>query len=72
MAVSSAIALVGGAGVTGSVNVPMLIVFRFIQGFGLGQSFALVPLYITEISPPHTRGAMAGLAGGSIVTGYLS
>jgi len=32
----------------------------------------MVPLYITEVAPPHRRGALAGLTGASIVTGYVT
>lgn len=71
-AVSLAIALVSGALLAGSVNVAMFIVFRFIQGFGLGQCFAMAPLYITEVAPPRRRGQLAGLTAASIVTGYVT
>jgi MFS family permease len=34
--ISLAVALIAGALVAGSVNVAMFIVFRFVQGLGLG------------------------------------
>ncbi|KAK5331687.1 hypothetical protein LTR93_000692 [Exophiala xenobiotica] len=72
LALASLISLVGCACVAGAVNVAMFIVFRFVQGFGLGQCFAMVPLYTTEVAPPHRRGLLAGLTGASIVTGYVT
>lgn len=64
-------ALVGAALTAGSVNIPMLIIVRILMGFGLGMIICLVPLYITEVSPPHRRGVMVGMTGMSLGTGYL-
>lgn len=71
-AVSLTVALISGALLAGSVNVAMFIVFRFIQGLGLGQCFAMAPLYITEVAPPRRRGQLAGLTAASIVSGYVT
>ena len=70
-AVAGFCALIGGALVAGSVNVPMLIVVRLLQGFGLGMVICLVPLYLSEVAPPHNRGLLAGLTVLSFGTGYL-
>lgn len=48
----------------------MLITVRFIQGIGLGQIVALVPLYITEVAPAKKRGLLSGLFGGTLGAAY--
>lgn len=45
----------------GSVAVPMLVVSRVLQGFGMGMLNTLVPLYLVEVSPPRQRGILTGL-----------
>ncbi|SMY21702.1 unnamed protein product [Zymoseptoria tritici ST99CH_1A5] len=57
------ICLVGAGIMTGSVNISMFIVSRFIIGFGIGVLVTLVPLYQSEVSPPESRGLMVGLHG---------
>jgi MFS family permease len=57
------ISIVGAAIMTGSVDIPMFIVSRFIMGFGIGVLVTLVPLYQSEVSPPESRGLMVGLHG---------
>ena len=64
-------ALVGAALTAGSVNIPMLIVVRLLMGFGLGMVICLVPLYLSEVAPPHRRGLLAGMTVLSFGTGYL-
>ncbi|KAJ9604753.1 hypothetical protein H2200_010867 [Cladophialophora chaetospira] len=71
LGVGGLIALLGGALVAGSVAVPMLIVVRLLQGAGLGMLLALVPLYLTEVAPPRTRGFLTGLTTLSFGTGYI-
>ncbi|KIX02609.1 uncharacterized protein Z518_08551 [Rhinocladiella mackenziei CBS 650.93] len=48
--------LIGAALITGSVAIGMLITVRLLHGFGLGMLICLVPLYLTEVAPPHRRG----------------
>jgi MFS family permease len=69
---ASTLSVVGGALTAGSVAVGMIVAMRFIQGLGLGQLIALVPLYITEVAPPHRRGALAGLTAASFAVGYVT
>ncbi|KAK5685720.1 hypothetical protein LTR17_026983 [Elasticomyces elasticus] len=71
LAVAGTWALIGAALTTASVSITMLIVVRILQGFGLGMIIALVPLYITEVSPPHRRGMMTGLTCLSFGLGYV-
>src|SRR5829696_8304425 len=42
-------------------NVGLLIVARFILGLGVGLASLIVPLYIAEIAPPDSRGALVSL-----------
>jgi MFS family permease len=57
------VCLVGASIMTGSVDIAMFIVSRFIMGFGIGVLVTLVPLYQSEVSPPESRGLMVGLHG---------
>lgn len=71
------ISIIGAAIMTGSVNIAMFIVSRFIMGFGIGILVTLVPLYQSEVSPPESRGLMVGLHGVLIgfsysLTGFIT
>ena len=70
-AVAGACSLVGGALITSSVVIEMLIVVRVLHGFGLGMLICLVPLYLTEVAPPRRRGLLSGLTTASFGAGYL-
>ncbi len=48
----------GSFGDAGSLNLYMLIIFRFITGLGLGADLNLMPAYIGEFSPAKRRGHM--------------
>lgn len=65
------VSVIGTAVVAGSVNLPQLFVFRFVTGLGVGQLLALVPLYISEVAPPHRRGLLTAGTGCSFSLGYL-
>lgn len=65
-------ATVGGALQAGSVDLGMFIFVRFISGLGVGMMLVLIPLYQTEVSPPHSRGLMVGIHGICITYGYCS
>lgn len=47
------------------------MVARFIGGLGVGIATVASPLYISEISPPKTRGRLAGMFQFNIVFGIL-
>lgn len=49
---------IGSFGDAGSLNLIMLIVFRFITGLGLGADLNLMPAYIGEFAPSKRRGHM--------------
>ncbi|KAK4553865.1 hypothetical protein LTR86_009040 [Recurvomyces mirabilis] len=75
--VGCCISIVGAAIMTGSIDIPMFIVSRFIMGFGIGVLVTLVPLYQSEVSPAESRGLMVGLHGVLIgfsysLTGFIT
>lgn len=41
-----------------SPNVYILLLGRLLDGFGIGLAVTLVPLYISETSPPEIRGSL--------------
>jgi len=49
-----------------------LMIARFIGGVGVGMSTVASPLYISEISPAHARGRLAGMFQFNIVFGILA
>ncbi|KAL1981874.1 hypothetical protein VTN96DRAFT_2061 [Rasamsonia emersonii] len=65
-------ATIGGALQAGSVALSMFIVFRFVNGLGVGMLLPLVPLYQSEVSPPHSRGMMVGFHGICVTVGYAA
>jgi MFS family permease len=44
---------------------------RFFAGAGVGMASVISPLYIAEISPPHSRGRLVAINQLTIVTGIL-
>ncbi|CAK7210027.1 hypothetical protein SCUCBS95973_000653 [Sporothrix curviconia] len=60
----------GGALTAAAMNLAMFLVFRFVNGWGIGVLLALVPLYQSEVSPPHNRGLMVGFHGVVVTIGY--
>jgi MFS family permease len=68
---AGAISLVGSALVAGSVNIPMLVVTRLIQGVGVGQCITITPIYLSEVSTPERRGLLAGQSACFMVIGYF-
>lgn len=64
--------LVGGALQTCATGMPMMIVGRIIAGLGVGALSTIVPVYQSEISPPHNRGKLACIEFTGNVTGYAA
>ena len=52
-------------------NWPVLLIFRFIGGLGIGGSSVLGPVYIAELAPAKWRGRLVGLFQINIVIGIL-
>lgn len=63
LSVSTIITIVGAAIQAGSVHIVMYLVARFTTGFGIGGVVLLVPLWQSEVAPPHARGLLVGLHG---------
>lgn len=49
----------------------LFLFFRFIGGLGVGASSVAAPMYISEISPPKSRGRLVALFQFNIVFGIL-
>ena len=64
--------VVSALGCAFAPNWPLLLVFRFIGGLGIGGSSVLGPVYIAEISPPKWRGRMVGTFQVNVVVGVLA
>lgn len=70
-ATAACIVIVAAALQAASVNYAMLITFRVICGIGAGMVLANSPVYMSEVAPPHARGALVGMTGVGIVTAYI-
>lgn len=55
---SSVLYFLGGLVMLWSPNVYVLLLARLLDGFGVGLAVTLVPLYISETSPPEIRGLL--------------
>ena len=69
--IGSIIWIVGSIITCASVNIPMLVVGRIINGFSVGICSAQVPVYISEVSPPSKRGRVVSLQQWAITWGIL-
>ncbi|UYZ64647.1 sugar porter family MFS transporter [Hymenobacter weizhouensis] len=58
-----------GAALTSSWGA--FLAFRFLGGLGVGASSVTAPLYISEVSPPESRGRMVSMFQFNIVLGIL-
>ena len=63
---------VGGMLQTFSNGMPMMMAGRFIAGLGVGALSTIVPVYQSEISPPHNRGKLACIEFTGNITGYAA
>ncbi|KAI0451603.1 putative MFS monosaccharide transporter [Xylaria acuta] len=57
---------------TASVNIGMLLAGRVLAGIAVGALSATVPIYLSEISAPKTRGLIGGLSGVGLSAGALT
>jgi len=55
---SAALYFVGSLVMLWSPNVYILLLARLLDGFGIGLAVTLVPVYISETSPPEIRGLL--------------
>ncbi|RNJ57131.1 hypothetical protein D7B24_006407 [Verticillium nonalfalfae] len=68
----SIIFFVGGALQTMANGMPMMMLGRIIAGFGVGALSTIVPVYQSEISPPHNRGKLACIEFSGNIIGYAT
>ena len=68
----SLIFLVGGALQTFANGMPMMLVGRIVAGLGVGALSTIVPVYQSEISPPHNRGKLACIEFTGNISGYAT
>ena len=63
--------VVGGATQTFATGMPMMMLGRIIAGLGVGALSTIVPVYQSEISPPHNRGKLACIEFSGNIFGYM-
>lgn len=63
---------VGSAGLALANSVAALIVWRLIIGIAIGVASYTVPLYISEVSPSHARGALVSINQLAITVGIFA
>jgi MFS family permease len=68
----SIVFVVGGALQTTANGMPMMMLGRIIAGLGVGALSTIVPVYQSEISPPHNRGKLACIEFSGNITGYAA
>ena len=68
----SIVFFIGGALQTAATGMPMMLVGRIIAGLGVGALSTIVPVYQSEISPPHNRGRLACIEFTGNICGYAA
>lgn len=68
----SCIFFVGGALQTLASTLAMMMLGRIIAGLGVGMLSTIVPVYQSEISPPHNRGKLACIEFSGNIIGYTT
>jgi len=63
--------IVGGACQTFATGMPMMLLGRIVAGLGVGALSTIVPVYQSEISPPHNRGKLACIEFSGNIFGYM-
>lgn len=68
----SIIFVIGGALQTFANGMAMMLLGRIIAGLGVGTLSTIVPIYQSEISPPHNRGKMGCIEFTGNIAGYAA
>lgn len=68
----SIVFFIGGALQTFATGMSMMILGRIIAGLGVGALSTIVPVYQSEISPPHNRGKLACIEFTGNISGYAA
>jgi sugar porter (SP) family MFS transporter len=63
---------VGSIGLAAANTVALLIIWRLIVGIAIGVASYTVPLYISELSPTHVRGALVSINQLAITVGIFA
>ena len=63
---------VGSIGLAAANTVSLLIIWRLIVGIAIGVASYTVPLYISELSPTHVRGALVSINQLAITVGIFA
>ncbi|GAB7365035.1 hypothetical protein MBLNU230_g5816t1 [Neophaeotheca triangularis] len=63
--------VIGGACQTFATGMPMMLLGRIVAGLGVGALSTIVPVYQSEISPPHNRGKLACIEFSGNIFGYM-
>jgi SP family sugar:H+ symporter-like MFS transporter len=71
MFIAGALITIGALAVAFTNQVVLLGLFRLMVGLGIGAASAVVPPYISEVSPPDIRGRLGSLWQFAIVIGQL-
>lgn len=69
--ITAALYLISALGCAFVWNWPLLVLFRFIGGLGIGASSVVGPVYIAEMAPAKWRGRLVGSFQINIVIGIL-
>ena len=66
----SMVFVLGGGMQSFANGMPMMMLGRITAGFGVGALSTIVPVYQSEISPPHNRGKLACIEFTGNICGY--
>lgn len=69
--VAALVLIVSGALMAGSVHIDMFLTARVINGIGAGMVITNCPVYMSEVSPPHSRGLLVSGHAITLVVGYI-
>ncbi|PYI04286.1 MFS monosaccharide transporter, partial [Aspergillus sclerotiicarbonarius CBS 121057] len=68
----SIVFFIGGALQAFATGLPMMMAGRIVAGLGVGALSTIVPVYQSEISPPHSRGKLACIEFTGNISGYAA
>lgn len=63
--------IIGGFGTALAPNTEVMVLFRIVLGLAVGCSTTIVPLYLSELAPKESRGALSSLNQLMITFGIL-
>ncbi len=69
--ITAVLYIVSAVGSALAWNWPVLMIFRFLGGLGIGASSVLGPVYIAELAPAKWRGRLVGAFQFNVVLGIL-